>query len=422
MHHAFPDGRFGPRRVAILVFPLIVIVYVLLAYAAYSAYTSQIPSGNDFYPRWRGTRSLILEGRDPYSDEITLEIQQGMYGRPAREDEDQVAFAYPLYVSLFLLPFSFFPYPQAQALWMSTLVVLTLTAMVIIVRTLDWRLSLAGLVGLSLWCVFFYPTARSILLGQISIVVLALLTAALWAMRTARPIVAGCCLALATVKPQMVFLAIPFLLLSALRWRNYRMVAAFLASMTALLLASFLVLPTWLHSFIAGLRRYTVYTSIYREGKSPLGVLVSYLLPSPAASWVTMLTCVALLSVLTYVWVKALVGHGDTLQALFLTFIVTLLVPGETGTSNQVLLLLPFVTWLSQERHRPWMAIAASGVLLAVPWALFLWTVQGDLEHPMMAVPLPLLALAILLWRNRQAGRGRQRQSAKWMRTATPPT
>jgi hypothetical protein len=419
MRHAFSDGRVGPRGVAILVIPVIVIVYLLLAYGAYSVFTSQIPSGNDFYPRWRGTRSLILEGKDPYSDEVTLEIQQGMYGRPAREDEDQVAFAYPLYVSLLVLPFSFFPYPQAQALWMSTLILLTLTAVVIMVQTLDWKLSLAGLVTLSLWCVFFYPTARSILLGQFSLVVVALLTLALWAMQRGHPVLAGFCLALSTVKPQMVFLVIPFLLLTALRWKNHRLVAAFLAPMTALLLVSFLVLPTWLRSFIAGLSRYQAYTSIYREGKSPLGVLISYLLPSEATSWVTVLICLALVGYLAYVWAKALVADGDTSQALFLTVILTLLVPAETGTSNQVLLLLPFVAWLSQERHRPWMPIAASGILLTVPWVLFLWTVQGDLEHPLMAVPLPFVAMAILSWRNGEAGR--QRQSAKCTRTATPP-
>jgi hypothetical protein len=416
---AFSDGRVGPRRVAILVIPVIVIVYIVLAYGAYSVFTSQIPSGNDFYPRWRGTRSLILEGKDPYSDEVTLEIQQGMYGRPAREDEDQVAFAYPLYVSLLVLPFSFFPYPQAQALWMSTLILLTLTAVVIMARTFDWKFSLIGLVALSLWCVFFYPTARSILLGQISIVVLALVVTALWAVQRGHPVLAGFCLALSTVKPQMVFLVIPFLLLTALRSKNYRVVAAFLAPMTALLLVSFLVLPTWLRSFIAGLSRYQAYTSIYREGKSPLGVLISYLLPSEATSWVTVLICLALVGCLAYVWAKALVADGDTSQALFLTVILTLVVPAETGTSNQVLLLLPFVAWLSQERHRPWMAIAASVILLTVPWVLFLWTVQGDLEHPMMAVPLPFFAMAILFWRNGEAGR--QRQSAKRMRTATPP-
>lgn len=86
---------------------LLVALFLLQSYLIYSLFTSQIPSGNDFYSRWRGTRALLLEGKDPYSEEVTLEIQKGMFGRPARGDEDRVAFAYPLYVSLFILPLAF---------------------------------------------------------------------------------------------------------------------------------------------------------------------------------------------------------------------------------------------------------------------------------------------------------------------------
>ena len=419
MGEDFPKNLVSEWGRRIWAIPLIVVVYLLLAYAAYSVFTSQIPSGNDFYPRWKGTRTLILEGRDPYSDEVTLDIQKGMFGRSARADEDQQAFAYPLYVSLLVLPFSFFPYPQAQALWMSALILLTLGTVIVMLQTLDWRLSLAGFTALSLWCVFFYPTARSLLLGQLSLVVLGLLALALWATQRGHSVLAGFCLALSTVKPQMVFLAVPFLLLTALRRKDYRLVAAFLALVSMLLLVSFLVLPTWLHSFVAGLRRYQVYTSIYREGKSPLGYLISYLVPSQVASWLTVLVSLALIGYLAYVWTKAVVAVDDTSQAVFLTLIVTVLVPAETGTTNQVLLLLPLIAWLFRERHRPWIAIAASGILLIVPWLLFLLTVQGDTEHPMMGLPLPLVAMAILLWRNGEAGR--QRQSAKCMRTATPP-
>ncbi len=342
-----------------------------------------------------------------------------MFGHPAGEHEDQVAFAYPLYVSLLVLPFSVFPYPQAQALWMSALILLTLGTVIVILQTLDWRLSLAGFTTLSLWCVFFYPTARSLLLGQLSLVVLGLLALALWALQRGHPILAGFCLALSTVKPQMVFLVIPLLLLIALRRRDYRVVTAFLAMSTILLLMSFLVLPTWLHSFVAGLRRYQVYTSIYREGKSPLGYLISYLAPSQVAFWFTVLVSLALIGYLAYVWTKAVVADGDTSQAVFLTLIVTLLVPAETGTTNQVLVILPLIAWLFRERHRPWIATAASGILLIVPWLLFLLTVQGDTEHPLMGLPLPLVAMAVLFWRSGEPDR--QRQSAKSMRTASPP-
>ncbi len=42
------------------------------------------PRGNlsDLYPRWLGARELLMHGRNPYSADITREIQQGYYGRP----------------------------------------------------------------------------------------------------------------------------------------------------------------------------------------------------------------------------------------------------------------------------------------------------------------------------------------------------
>jgi len=402
MTWGFSSSPIGNRGRAVCAAILVVVVYLLLAYGTYSLFTSQVPSGNDFYPRWRGTRALIREGRDPYSDETTLEIQQGMYGRPAREDEDQVAFAYPLYVALLVLPFSFFPYPQAQALWMSFLVLLTLAAVMIILRTLDWRPSPTGLVAISVWFLLFYPTARSILLGQFSIVVLALLALVLWATQRGHPILAGCCLALTTIKPQMVFLLVPFLLLTALRWKNYKAVIAFFALMGILLLLSSFVLPTWLPSFITGLGRYQAYTSIYREGRSPLGVVISYALPSRLSSWATLLASLALMGYLLHVWIKALSCRADTSQALFVTIAVTLLILAETGTSNQVLLLVPIGFWLSWWMRRRWITTSVSLLLLLCPWILFLLTVQGNLEHPIMAVPLPLAVLALLLWGSKE--------------------
>jgi len=59
-------------------------------------FTSRFPGANDFFSRWEGARVFWQKGLSPYSREATLSIQIGMYGRPARPDEDQVLFAYPI--------------------------------------------------------------------------------------------------------------------------------------------------------------------------------------------------------------------------------------------------------------------------------------------------------------------------------------
>ncbi len=411
---SFPNSASNKRNTSsalatctIIAF-LLVILFLVQSYLIYSLFTSQIPSGNDFYSRWRGTRALLLEGKDPYSEEVTLEIQKGMYGRPAREDEDQVAFAYPLYVSLFILPLAFLPYPQAQALWLSGLVFLTLATVSIILRTFDWKPSPGGLLALSLWCLLLYPTARSIVLGQFTIFVLALVALALWAMQRGWDFLAGCSLALTTIKPQMVFLLIPFLLLWGLTGRRYRILGGFLAMMAILLLLPSFLLPTWILSFITGLSRYQAYTSAYTGGRSPLRILFDFLLPSPLSFGATLLASLPLGGYMIYQWVRALRERGEIFQAIFWTIIITLLLPVQTGTTNQVLLLLPFLLLFRVLRKRYNLTLLITLLLLAIlllgPWVLFILTLGpakadqlGRLEHPIMFVSLPLAALIALV-------------------------
>src|SRR5258708_11510239 len=63
----------------------------------------------DLYPRWYGTRELLLYHRDPYGVEVSREIQIAYYGRAldpsvAADRLDQERFAYPLYVIFLMLP------------------------------------------------------------------------------------------------------------------------------------------------------------------------------------------------------------------------------------------------------------------------------------------------------------------------------
>jgi hypothetical protein len=404
-NHAWRD-HLESRGTAITLTAAIIVTYLLLVYGAYQTFTSQVPGGNDFYPRWRGTRALLLEGKDPYSAEVTLQIQNDMYGRPAREGEDQVAFAYPLYVSFLVLPFALLPYPLAQAFWSSALILTTLGALIVVLRTLDWQPSPPGLIGLALWTVLFYPTARSIILGQISIVVLAFVALAIWALKRGHSVLAGCLLALSTIKPQLIFLILPFLLLMTVRWRNYKTVSAFLSLLAILLAVTSMALPSWMRSFVSGLTSYHSYTSIYRGGTSPIGYLVGALVPASLSGVVTLAVSLGLVACVAYACYAAFTNRLQASAAFSLAVVATLLLPGETGTTNQVLLLLPLMWWLSDPGRRRWVIGLVLAVLLAGPWLLFLRTIQGDLEHPMMVIPLPLATLLLLSWHARSKTAG----------------
>jgi hypothetical protein len=80
---------------------------------------------------------------------------------------------------------------------------------------------------------------------------------------------------------------------------------------------------------------------------------------------------------------------------------LNLLVFFQTGTTNQVLLLLPFVGWLDSARRkgRSWYLAPLVGALLVAIWLLFLQTIEGNYENPVLFIPLPFLALLICAFR-----------------------
>jgi hypothetical protein len=79
-------------------------------------------------------------------------------------------------------------------------------------------------------------------------------------------------------------------------------------------------------------------------------------------------------------------------EAVGLCLIVTNLVALRTATTNYVVLLLPLVmTFRALQRGRS----GAWLVLLAGMWALFLTTVTGKFEHPVVYLPLSFGLLAV---------------------------
>ena len=101
--------------------------HVLIPHQQSEAALYGIPRGNlsDLYPRWLGARELLLHHRNPYSAEVTREIQAGYYGRPLdpalpHDPKDEQRFAYPAYVVFLLAPTITLPFAVAQKafLWL----------------------------------------------------------------------------------------------------------------------------------------------------------------------------------------------------------------------------------------------------------------------------------------------------------------
>lgn len=370
---------------------IVLALIALQSLAVHNAFTSRVLGGNDFYPRWAGARALLVEGRNPYDPSVTEEIIAVM--DPQRKGLNSFSFAYPLHVIFVMGPLAYLPYEWAIAIWMVIIQWMAIGTMAIFLLKERWLPSPAGLLGLLLASILFYPVARSMILGQFTLHVTFFVMAALLALRHRRDGLSGIFLAATSIKPQMVLLVIPWFLLWALKERRTRLILGFVGSGVGLLLASMAILPRWPISFLQDLRRYSSLAS----GKEPLAVMADLILPG-GSPWLRYALALLLSGALLYTWWRGLRNERDLNTVLHWTIAVNLLVLFQTGTTNQTLLLIPLLAWLAAVRTRwKWWVIGLAVILVyAAIWLLFLETIQGDYENPLLLLPLPILTLLVL--------------------------
>jgi hypothetical protein len=94
-------------------------------------------------------------------------------------------------------------------------------------------------------------------------------------------------------------------------------------------------------------------------------------------------------------------NESDFEWGLWWAIVANLLVPFQTGTTNQALLMVVLIPWVYTAVRRRGTVKTAVLVLIveAGVWVLFFNTLSGNYENPLLFIPLPLLTLLILLGR-----------------------
>ncbi|MEZ4643769.1 MAG: glycosyltransferase family 87 protein [Chloroflexota bacterium] len=387
------------------------LLFVGSVYATHELFTAQIAGANDFLPRWVGAKLFWQEGVDPYSQVATETIQGEMYGRLATPDEDQALFVYPFYTIFLLLPLTWLPlaYSWIQAIWLVILQFSLIGGVLLLLRLVEWPpLPVWLLAIILLWSVIFYNNTRTIILGQFAGLIFLGLVASLLALKQGHDVWAGILLSLTTIKPQMSFLLIPALLLWGVMQRRWRFVAGFGGAMGVLLSASFLLLPGWLAGFWTQMTAYPGYTFT----GSPIWVLTGYYFPQLGKPVETGLIVILVGYMLAMWWRlrRVTAVTPEFLLIIGLTLVVTNTIVVRTATTNYIIMYVPLFLGLQvmAERWPRGNVWAALFFLLSTigMWTLFLATIKGDLEHPIMYLPLPIGLLLLLTWgRNALIGR-----------------
>jgi hypothetical protein len=247
------------------------------------------------------------------------------------------------------------------------------------------------------WGVLNYPHARALILGQMATIVFLALTAALLMLERENDWSAGALLAVTTVKPQMSFLLVPWVLWWAAWRRRWEVWKGFGLAMALLAGMSFLLVPTWVGDFLRDIRHYDVVAAT--DYHSLTWIITRHLLqlgPVVEGLGLAAFTLYALFEI----WRGRRAGWDGFVWTTGLMLILTHFVAPRTATTHYTMLLLPLFAWFSRlgKGLGRWTGLALLSIevgLLVGQWVVFLTTLQGNYETAPVYLPLPILMLAL---------------------------
>ena len=339
----------------------------------------------DLFPRWYGTRAWMLEQRSIYDAEVKAGIFAAMHDRSPRSDgpvseldDFAFGFTYPPYVALVIAPLAVLPLPVATTLWL----LIGQASLLAACRLLTWfpgttpgpsNPAARHFRWLVLLAILWPPALANLLFGQFAVLVLFLLVAVRSLLLQGRPLLAGVCLAAAIVKPQLVVLALPLLLIAAWGrpgWR--RLWLGCLGGVALLLAAGFAIAPDWVAAW--GQEAAT-----YARVAAPVSTVGLVLRLTPATDWtwlVTLLLQAGVIAAVAWLALRLIRQRSDGT----LPQVAGLVAPVIIATS---LAIPPLYEWNS--------------VLLLVPLAEALFTIRQRLaltQRPFWPVVVGLLLLS----------------------------
>jgi Glycosyltransferase family 87 len=345
---------------------------ILLPSNTFFAHAKGIPIGNnsDLYPRWLGAREALLNHRDPYSGEVTREIQLGFYGRhldPGNpsDPKDQAAFSYPLYVIFLLAPTVTLPFQMVMVLFRWLLLCAIACGVPLWMYAIGFRPRLAFVASGMILALSSLPAVQEFHMQNLTALVALLLAAAAAATTRGWLVLSGFFLALSTIKPQLSGLLILWLVAWAIgRWKERQaLVWSFIATMAILLVASQAVCPGWIGEFIGAAIAYQTYAadpSIMRA-----------LLPSFIAKVLSaiLLGCFVILCLR---WRKVPAGSEEFGWALAWVSGVTLVLIPKLAAYNQ-LLMIPALLVLVARRETIWKSALVPRAIVKAAFGCQLW-------------------------------------------------
>ena len=361
----------------LLQYTIIFLILIGIFAAGIYGITKENTLGTDFFVFYLAGRYTFIEHQNPYADELGNEAQLAILDRPAQKGEDQLGFAYPPYSLLAILPLINLPFSWAQAIWMSFLIILSITVTYLCYPESPLWLSLSLL--------FFYPFTFGVLLGNFVILITGILIIALTFLfkdkniKKWTQVFLGLALAWCTIKPQFVWLILIFIILYAIRKKHWWLIGSFSISLLSFIAFSFLMIKRWPALWFEQLIKY----SAYNQTEITYAFLLRNFLTNHNLFFVVAVLLGVTLTALT-LWIFKLWFEKriSWLQIISWIALLTYLIHPRGKSYEQIIYLLPILFWIftSGNKIGKGKTIFWFGYI-AYSWLIFILSISKNMPH-----------------------------------------
>lgn len=284
---------------------------------------SDIGSG-DFRPYWSSS-FLLRKGQD-FSDLSNVDFIERSQTN-WRESYTMSAWFAPT-GNLILLPYTFLPFTHAVHYWLITNVLIVFFSAILLWQHIKIHVWIPLGVFLT-----FPATLVSLYMGQVNTLVVLGLSLFIFLRAKKHDFLAGVCLTLLTIKPHLVIITLPLLILNTIWQRKPKVLAGFISALVICALILWGIYPHWLNSFWQVI---TSGMSSFREAPTIPGLLVHAGCGYGKWLWIIVLS----LAIIIWWKLKSKVNQRNLIDT---TILVGILVSPVGWSYDQIILLIPLL-------------------------------------------------------------------------------
>lgn len=366
------------------------LILLIIGVVAFLTISFPVPANigaMDFRPYWSSSY-LLAHGQDFSDPEKMDNVEWALTGW--NEPFTMYAWFAPT-GNVILLPYTFFPFTRATYYWLLTNIAILFCSALLIWRNIRIRawIPLIATFGFSM-------TLLSLIAGQVNTLEVLGLALFLFFSESRHDYAAGVSLALTTIKPHLVILTLPLLLLDVVRHKEWRILIGFVGALGVCSLILFGFYPAWPIRFW---QLVTAGMNTVRETPTIPGLLVV----AGESVWGKWIWLLALL-LATVIWWKR--GENwDRRTLIDVSILAGILVSPIGWSYDQVMLLFPLLRvlgWMVNGSLPRRDAIAIVVVIIVANAITFYQRILTPSEVWFLWVPLAVSVVYVFAWRRRQ--------------------